>query len=170
MITLVLPHYFNAVARSGYVNKHFRRFCSDYGMPITIIAATGLAYWGRFNGYVHEEDMTLPVTRSTWTPAAGRSWLVPFWSLDAKYVGIALPFGLVLFILFYFDANVSVSLAVPRAWLTAGPHRSRLRVPAEEASGVPLGLLLAGRDDIRLGPARDSRTERSVPLSRCISR
>jgi hypothetical protein len=48
----VLPHYFNAIARSGYGNKHLRRFCADYGMPITIVAITGLAYWGRFDQYV----------------------------------------------------------------------------------------------------------------------
>ena len=113
IVTLVTPHYFNAIAKSGYFNKPIRRLCSDYGMPITIIAATGLAYWGRFNPYVHEEEMTLPVTRRTWTPAGGRSWIVPFWELEAQYVGIAFPFGLVLFILFYFDANVSVS------WFTA---------------------------------------------------
>jgi hypothetical protein len=49
---LILPHYFNAIASSGYGNRHIRRFCSDYGMPITIIALTGFAYWGRFNPYV----------------------------------------------------------------------------------------------------------------------
>ena len=49
LVTLVVPHYFNGLARSGYVSKGFRRFCSDYGMPLTIVAATGLAYWGRFN-------------------------------------------------------------------------------------------------------------------------
>lgn len=70
--------------------------------------------------YVNEDDMTLPVTGSTWTPAAGRSWLIRWWQLDAKYVGIAVPFGLVLFILFYFDANVSV-----------GPRRIRLVVRAD---------------------------------------
>lgn len=49
LVTLVVPHYFNALAKSGYVNNHFRRFCADYGMPITMVAATGLAYWGRFD-------------------------------------------------------------------------------------------------------------------------
>ena len=52
VITSILPHYFNAIASSGYGNRHIRRFCSDYGMPITIIALTGFAYWGRFNPYV----------------------------------------------------------------------------------------------------------------------
>ena len=61
--------------------------------------------------FVNEPDMTLPVTHHTWSPANGRDWLVRFWHLDGKYVGIALPFGLVLFILFYFDANVSSLIA-----------------------------------------------------------
>ena len=128
IVTLVLPHYANALARSGLIHKQFRRFCSDYGMPITIIAATGLAYWGRFDAsacfiysqypvwlislahrYALEPDMTLPTTLQNFVPANGRSWVVKFWHLEAKYVGIAFPFGFVLFILFYFDANVSVS-------------------------------------------------------------
>nr|XP_031860208.1 uncharacterized protein CI109_004340 [Kwoniella shandongensis]KAA5527280.1 hypothetical protein CI109_004340 [Kwoniella shandongensis] len=111
ILTLVLPHYFNAVAKSGYINKHFRRFCADYGMPITIIAMTGLAYWGRFDPYVLESGMTLPTTSHSFRPASDRPWLVRFWQLDGKWVGTALPFGLVLFILFYFDANVSSLIA-----------------------------------------------------------
>ncbi|WWC92161.1 uncharacterized protein L201_007115 [Kwoniella dendrophila CBS 6074] len=111
ILTLVLPHYFNSIAKSGYVNKHFRRFCADYGMPITIIAMTGLAYWGRFDRYVLENGMTLPTTSSSFKPASDRPWLVRFWQLEGKWVGTALPFGLVLFILFYFDANVSSLIA-----------------------------------------------------------
>ncbi|KAK8850391.1 hypothetical protein IAR55_004309 [Kwoniella newhampshirensis] len=111
ILTLVLPHYFNAVAKSGYINKHFRRFCADYGMPITIIALTGMAYWGRFDPYVLESGMTLPTTSNSFRPASDRPWLVRFWQLDGKWVGTALPFGLVLFILFYFDANVSSLIA-----------------------------------------------------------
>ncbi|KLT39446.1 hypothetical protein CC85DRAFT_288567 [Cutaneotrichosporon oleaginosum] len=111
LITLVLPHYFNALARSGYISKQFRRFCADYGMPLTIVAATGMAYWGRFNPFVHEEDMTLPVVLHSFRPAAGRAWLVEFWLLPGKYVGMAFPFGVILFVLFYFDANVSALIA-----------------------------------------------------------
>ena len=56
--------------------------------------------------------MTLPTTAASFQPANNRAWLVPFWQLEGKYVGIALPFGFILFILFYFDANVSVSSAI----------------------------------------------------------
>ncbi|WVO17305.1 hypothetical protein L204_104997 [Cryptococcus depauperatus] len=111
ILTLILPHYFNALAKSGYIHKHFRRFCADYGMPITIIAMTGFAYWGRFDQFVLEDGMTLPTTPSSFKPAGGRLWLVRFWQLEGKWVGIAFPFGLVLFILFYFDANVSSLIA-----------------------------------------------------------
>ena len=108
LITLVLPHLFNLFYRSPYSHRHIRRFCADYGMPITIVAVSGLAYGGRFNTYVHVPDMRLP-TNAAFQPAGDREWLVRFWNLPGKYVGIAFPFGFVLFILFYFDANVSVS-------------------------------------------------------------
>ncbi|KAK4688637.1 boron transporter, partial [Tremellales sp. Uapishka_1] len=111
LLTLVTPHYFNAVAGSSYVSRAFRRFCSDYGMPITVIAVTGLAYWGRFDPYVNESAMTLPVTVASFQPANGRAWLVRFWQLEGKWVGVALPFGFILFILFYFDSNVSSLIA-----------------------------------------------------------
>ncbi len=80
-------------------------------MPITVIAVTGLAYWGRFDTYVLDPNMTLPVIQESFVPANNRAWLVRFWDLPGKYVGISLPFGFILFILFYFDANVSSLIA-----------------------------------------------------------
>ena len=65
-----------------------------------------MAYWGRFNGANPE---TLPTGRA-FMPANGRQWLVRFWELDGKWVGIAFPFGLALWVLFFFDHNVSVSI------------------------------------------------------------
>jgi hypothetical protein len=43
-------------------------------------------------------------------PANGRSWLVHFWQLEGKWVALALPFGFILWVLFFFDHNVSVRL------------------------------------------------------------
>ena len=69
--------------------------------------------------------MTLPTTDASFRPANGRAWLVRFWQLEGKYVGIAFPFGLVLFILFYFDANVSVCEQIlGRLKLNGGSARS----------------------------------------------
>ncbi|KAG8739676.1 hypothetical protein FRC10_005272 [Ceratobasidium sp. 414] len=104
---LVLGHLFGMLARSDLGHRLGRRFCADYGMPISVIACSGLAYWGRFN---LANPLTLP-TSGAFEPAGGRAWLVKFWELDGKWVGIAFPFGFVLFILFYFDHNVSSLIA-----------------------------------------------------------
>ena len=73
-------------------------------MPISLVAASAMAYWGRFN---QANPSTLPTGRA-FMPANGRQWLVRFWELDGKWVGIALPFGVALWVLFFFDHNVSV--------------------------------------------------------------
>lgn len=73
-------------------------------MPISLVAASAMAYWGRFN---KTDPLTLPVGRA-FRAAGGRDWLVKFWELDRKWVGIAYPFGIILWILFFFDHNVSV--------------------------------------------------------------
>lgn len=90
------------VFRGPFLHRYIRRFCADYGMPIAVIACSGFAYWGRFHDYVTEDGMRLPTT-SAFQPAAGRSWVVEFWKLDGKHVGIAFPFGFVLWILFLFE-------------------------------------------------------------------
>ncbi|KAG7530249.1 hypothetical protein FFLO_05179 [Filobasidium floriforme] len=110
ILTLVIPHLFDLVYHSPFLHRQLRRFCADYGMPITVIACSGLAYWGTFHGYVTEEAMTLPTT-GAYTPAGGRDWVVKFWQLPGKYVGIAFPFGLVLWILFIFEYVVPSLIA-----------------------------------------------------------
>ncbi|KAF8685571.1 HCO3- transporter family [Rhizoctonia solani] len=107
LVMLVTGHLFGMLARSGLGHRLARRFCADYGMPISVVACSGLAYWGRFN---LANPLTLP-TSGAFSPAGGRPWLVKFWELDGKWVGIALPFGFALFILFYFDHNVSSLIA-----------------------------------------------------------
>lgn len=49
-----------------------------------------MAYWGRFNT---AHPSTLPVA-GAFQPAGGRPWLVRFWELEGKYIGIAFPYGL----------------------------------------------------------------------------
>lgn len=47
-----------------------------------------MAFWGRFNA---ANPATLPVA-GAFQPAGGRGWLVRFWELDGKYIGIAFPY------------------------------------------------------------------------------
>ncbi|KAI0262448.1 HCO3 transporter family-domain-containing protein [Gloeopeniophorella convolvens] len=107
LLMLGTAFLFQALARSSLFHRHARRFAADYGMPLALIAATAVAYWGRFHT-AHPE--TLPIG-AAFKPANGRAWLVRFWELDGKWVAIALPFGLVLWLLFFFDHNVSSLIA-----------------------------------------------------------
>ncbi|KAL5482708.1 hypothetical protein ACEPAI_9302 [Sanghuangporus weigelae] len=107
LVMLVTSFVFQSLARTTYFHRHVRRFLNDYGMPISLVATTGLAYWGRFNTANPE---TLPIS-GAFQPAGGRDWLVRFWKLPGKWVGIAFPFGFVLWVLFFFDHNVSSLIA-----------------------------------------------------------
>lgn len=104
LIMLVTSFLFRSLSQSAYFHRHVRRFLADYGMPIALVAASGMAYWGRFNS---ANPLALPTSKA-FQPANGRDWLVRFWQLDGKWVGIAFPFGFVLWVLFFFDHNVSV--------------------------------------------------------------
>lgn len=107
LLMLVTSFLFQRLSETTLFHRHIRRFFSDYGMPISLIATSSMAYWGRFNT---SDPTTLPVG-GAFQAANGRVWLVKFWELDGKWVGIALPFGIILWILFFFDHNVSSLIA-----------------------------------------------------------
>ncbi|KAI0299586.1 HCO3 transporter family-domain-containing protein [Russula brevipes] len=103
LLMLVTAFLFKFLSRSMLFHRHVRRFCADYGMPLALVASSATAYWGRFRT---ADPLTLPVG-AAFQPAHGRSWLVRFWELDGKWVALALPFGFILWVLFFFDHNVS---------------------------------------------------------------
>ncbi|KAH0835696.1 HCO3 transporter family-domain-containing protein [Lanmaoa asiatica] len=107
LLMLVTPFLFQALSKTAYFHRIVRRFFADYGMPLSLIAASGMAYWGHFDT---AHTATLPAG-GAFQVADGRTLLVRFWELDGKWVGIALPFGIVLWILFFFDHNVSSLIA-----------------------------------------------------------
>lgn len=108
ILMLVTAFLFSFLSQTPYFHRHVRRFLSDYGMPISLVASSAMAYWGRFN---FANPLTLPVG-GAFQAAGGRNWVVKFWELEGKWVGIAFPFGIILWILFFFDHNVSVSLSL----------------------------------------------------------
>ncbi|KAF9516510.1 hypothetical protein BS47DRAFT_1441482 [Hydnum rufescens UP504] len=107
LLVLVTAHLFIALSKTTLFHRLVRRFLSDYGMPITVVAGTAAAHWGRFNT---SHPTTLPIA-GAFEPANGRAWLVEFWQLEGKWVGVAFPFGIILTILFLFDHNVSSLIA-----------------------------------------------------------
>ncbi|KAI0330812.1 anion exchanging protein [Cubamyces sp. BRFM 1775] len=107
LLMTVTSFLFRTLSQSAYFHRHVRRFFADYGMPISLVASSAMAYWGRFNA---ANPTTLP-TGHAFMPAGDRPWLVRFWELDGKWVGIAFPFGFALWVLFFFDHNVSSLMA-----------------------------------------------------------
>ncbi|KAF5382704.1 hypothetical protein D9615_002816 [Tricholomella constricta] len=107
LLMLVTSFLFLSLSQKTFFHRHVRRFLADYGLPMSLIASSAMAYWGRFNV---ANPATLPIGPA-FQPAGGREWLVRFWQLDGVWVGIALPFGIVLWILFFFDHNVSSLMA-----------------------------------------------------------
>lgn len=110
VLTLCVGHFLTILSLQPYFHRHIRRFIADYGMPISVIACSGLAYWGRFHDAIDPEATRLPI-QGAFAAANNRPWVVPFWELPGKWVGIAFPFGFILLILFVFDHNVSALMA-----------------------------------------------------------
>ncbi|KAK6951926.1 hypothetical protein Daesc_006451 [Daldinia eschscholtzii] len=84
-----------------------RVFLKDYGTPLTVIFFTGFVHFGRMKNVELER---LP-TSAAFFPTADRGWLVNFWDISVGDVFIAIPFAILLTILFYFDHNVSSLIA-----------------------------------------------------------
>lgn len=93
LLVLITAQTFNIAANSTLFHRHARRFLSDYGLALSVLAASACGYWGRFKG---SDPSKLPVGHA-FEPSGGREWLVPFWSScnDPKWIAMALPFGLV---------------------------------------------------------------------------
>jgi boron transporter len=118
LLMLVTSFLFRSLSHTNFFHRFVRRFLADYGMPISLIASSAMAYWGKFNS---ANPTTLPVN-GAFQPAGGREWLVRFWELDGKWVGIAFPFGFVLWVLFFFDHNVSASSISNQLHILAANH------------------------------------------------
>ncbi|QIX01394.1 hypothetical protein AMS68_006911 [Peltaster fructicola] len=81
-----------------------RKLLSDYAYPIATIWWTGFSH---IPGNISSTDLLrIPITRPFY-PTVDRGWLVDFWNLEAKWVFVALPMGILLTLLFYYDHNVS---------------------------------------------------------------
>lgn len=96
-------------AHSKFFNAVIRKFFSDYGTPLAVIF---------FTGFIHFNKVTLNInhiqtldTYKSFKPTSHvlrNGWFIYFWKdISVSDIFIALPFGLLLTILFYFDHNVS---------------------------------------------------------------
>ncbi|KAJ4527958.1 hypothetical protein HRR83_000710 [Exophiala dermatitidis] len=95
------------LGNSHLLQRHVRKFIEDYGTPLTIVFFTGFVHFGHMKD-VHVE--TLPTSKAFF-PTADRGWFVHFWDISVGDVFLAIPFAVLLTILFWFDHNVSSLIA-----------------------------------------------------------
>ncbi|KAJ5105910.1 hypothetical protein NUU61_003257 [Penicillium alfredii] len=95
------------LGNSNLFQRYIRKFLEDYGTPLTIVFFTGFIHIGHMRDV---EVATLPTSKAFF-PTVDRPWLVHFWDISVGDIFLAIPFALLLTILFYFDHNVSSLIA-----------------------------------------------------------
>lgn len=95
-----------------------RKFLSDYAFALAAVFFTGFTH---IPGYIQAANLEyLPITRAFF-PSTPRNWVISFWELEIKWIFVALPFGFLLTLLFYFDHNVSALMAQARQYPVKRP-------------------------------------------------
>lgn len=131
------------LGESSLFRHPVRIFLKDYGTPLTVIFFTGFTYIGRMESIAIER---LPTTAS-FLPTQDRPWLVRFWEIPVADIFIAIPFAILLTILFWFDHNgmLHIYCKTKGRVLTLKhsviPHCPGHRVPSAKARRLPLGHL-----------------------------
>lgn len=107
LLMLMSGYICSEFGKSTFFMRIVRTFLEDYGTPLTLVFFTGFVHIGHMRD-VHVA--TLPISKSFF-PTTDRGWLVRFWDIDVGDIFLAIPFALLLTILFYFDHNVSSLIA-----------------------------------------------------------
>jgi hypothetical protein len=103
LLVLVFGYLSGILGESHLFTHPIRVFLKDYGTPLTVIFFTGYQYFGKMRGI---ELAHLPTSRA-FLPTTDRGWFIHFWDISVADVFLAIPFAVLLTILFYFDHNVS---------------------------------------------------------------
>ena len=107
LLVLMVAYLCGVIGGSNLFQRYVRKFVEDYGTPLTIIFFTGFVHIGHMRSV---ELQTLPTSKAFF-PTQDRPWLVKFWELSVGDIFLAIPFAVLLTILFYFDHNVSSLIA-----------------------------------------------------------
>ncbi|KAH6892255.1 HCO3 transporter family-domain-containing protein [Thelonectria olida] len=107
LLVFMIAYICGELGTSSLFRHPIRVFLKDYGTPLTLIFFTGFVHFGRM-AEVHLERLP---TGIAFEPTSDRCWLVNFWELSVGEIFTALPFAILLTILFWFDHNVSSLIA-----------------------------------------------------------
>ena len=101
LLVLVVAYLCGVIGDSKLFRRYTRKFTEDYGTPLTIVFFTGFVHIGHMSTV---DLQTLPTSKAFF-PTQDRGWFIRFWDIKVVDVFIAIPFAVLLTILFYFDHN-----------------------------------------------------------------
>lgn len=101
MLVFFIAYVCGQLGASSLFHHYVRVFLKDYGTPLTVIFFTGFVHIGRMK----QVDLESLPTSAAFFPTQDRGWLVHFWDIRVADVFLAIPFALLLTILFWFDHN-----------------------------------------------------------------
>lgn len=101
ILVFSIAYFCSELGNSTLFHHYVRVFIKDYGTPLTVIFFTGFVHIGR----MRDVQLEYLPTSKAFFPTANRSWLVDFWDISVADVFLAIPFALLLTILFWFDHN-----------------------------------------------------------------
>jgi hypothetical protein len=107
LLVTAVAYICGIIGQSTLLQRHVRKFIEDYGTPLTVIFFTGFVHIGKMAGI---ELLKLPTSRAFF-PTTDRGWFIHFWDINVGDVFLAIPFAVLLTILFWFDHNVSSLIA-----------------------------------------------------------
>lgn len=101
LLVLIFAYGCGIIGESRLFPRIVRNFIEDYGTPLTIVFFTGFVHIGRMEAVTLER---LPTSKAFF-PTIDRSWFVNPADISVGEVFLAIPFAILLTILFYFDHN-----------------------------------------------------------------
>lgn len=101
LLVFAIAYLCGALGESTLFKHPIRVFLKDYGTPLTLIFFAGFVHMGRLKN-IHLENLP---TSASFEPTADRGWFIHFWDISVGDVFLAVPFALLLTILFWFDHN-----------------------------------------------------------------
>ena len=123
LVMMIFGLMFKNFNQTPFLNHTSRTFISDYSTPLSVLFWSAFTHFGGYLDVIYFQK--LPITQSFHPTSSTRrnksTWLA-YHSTSVHDVFIALPFGIILTVLFYFDHNVSS--------LMAQKHQYKLRKPA----------------------------------------
>ena len=101
LLVFMVAYICGELGKSSLFHHHVRVFLKDYGTPLTVVFFSGFVHIGRMSNVPLEN---LP-TSTSFFPTADRGWFIHFWDIRVSDVFLAIPFAILLTILFWFDHN-----------------------------------------------------------------